>query len=73
MHCAERAARVDIQPCCSPLQLEVVLLTGCLFFQDQEAQVARKKRRTATRSQARSIAGASLEVRAQHDIDNARA
>ena len=30
--------------------------------QDQEAQVARKKRRSTTRTQARSIVGASLEV-----------
>ncbi len=31
--------------------------------QDQDAVVARKKRRTTTRVQARSITGASLEVR----------
>ena len=30
--------------------------------QDQDAVVARKKRRTTTRTQARSIVGASLEV-----------
>ena len=30
--------------------------------QDQEAQIARKKRRATTRTQARSIAGTSLEV-----------
>ena len=31
-------------------------------MQDQEAQIARKKRRATTRTAARSIAGTSLEV-----------
>ena len=32
------------------------------MLQDQEAQVARKKRRSATKVQTRSIVGVSLEV-----------
>ena len=37
--------------------------------QDQEAQVARKKRRAATRVQARSIVGVSLEVGSNRYIE----
>lgn len=32
------------------------------MLQDQEAQVARKKRRNVTKAATRSVAGASLEV-----------
>lgn len=38
--------------------------TEMCTMQDQEAQIARKKRRATTRTAARSIAGTSLEVRA---------
>lgn len=46
-------ATIHPRPAC-PLALRVL--------QDQEAQVARKKRRNVTKAATRSVAGASLEV-----------
>ena len=48
---------------CKEHRARSLTILGSGMLQDQDVQIARKKRRTTTRVQARSIAGASLEVR----------